>query len=586
MTNALRRAVGRYRSVLIDFAEHPVGFPTGTGPQDDGGATAAVVAQLEAAPAVLLATPTYRGSMTGVLNNKLDQVPLAALRGKPVGCVVMGASQHHFLGADRHLRDVLADFGALVTPVTAYLISADFADDALSEAAARDLVDGSRQRSRSYCVLVNRYVVLMGLRDWIAGWRRRKRDPGEVFTPKSVVTREMFARRNEPDLHGRPGLQDRLRRALRDKGGQVLMYGDTGVGKSSLLKYAAEDERMAAVTVECFSDRTYEELIQECIGRLVDFQEVTFSESYASGRQVALSVGAKKMTVKGEVHVERGHTRTFVAVQKEPSDVLIDAMRAAGRSLIVLDNFQNVNTKRTRLLVAQTMERLSDRADETGDIKLVVIGIADDAPALLSGAGSFTRRTAEVGVPRMPNDEIEQILERGFRLLGLSASPEALKRLVFFSDGFPYFAHLLGQSVAQTARRERSREVTLRMVEQALTRAAEQVEEGYGARVRKALEAGGQTQPRKRILELLAYDDSSLDWRSTDVIRLFATEHGERNDWSFLHTALAALTREKHGAMLKRTGTKGRYVYRFSDPHMRPYLRLAVFPRVSESGSS
>jgi MoxR-like ATPase len=35
-----------------------------------------------------------------------------------------------------------------------------------------------------------------------------------------------------------------MREALRDRGGHVFMYGDTGVGKSSLLKYAAEDEDM------------------------------------------------------------------------------------------------------------------------------------------------------------------------------------------------------------------------------------------------------------------------------------------------------------------------------------------------------
>lgn len=69
-----------------------------------------------------------------------------------------------------------------------------------------------------------------------------RREPEEVFTPRTVVAREMFAKRNEPDLVGNPGLQDNLRDALREVGGQVLIYGDTGVGKSSLLKYAAEDE--------------------------------------------------------------------------------------------------------------------------------------------------------------------------------------------------------------------------------------------------------------------------------------------------------------------------------------------------------
>ncbi len=57
------------------------------------------------------------------------------------------------------------------------------------------------------------------------------RAPEDVFTPKTMATRGMFERRNETDLNGNPGLQDNLRDALREAGGQVVLYGDTGVGK-------------------------------------------------------------------------------------------------------------------------------------------------------------------------------------------------------------------------------------------------------------------------------------------------------------------------------------------------------------------
>lgn len=96
-----------------------------------------VVARVDAARSVLLATPVYRGSLTGVLKNLLDLVPVEALEGKPVAVLAMGATPHHFLGADRHLRDVLAFFGAQVTPVAGYLTSRDFADGVPSDAAAQ-----------------------------------------------------------------------------------------------------------------------------------------------------------------------------------------------------------------------------------------------------------------------------------------------------------------------------------------------------------------------------------------------------------------------------------------------------------------
>ncbi len=101
--------------------------------------TPAVLDAIAAADAVVLATPVYRGSLTGTLKNLLDQLPIEALEGKAVGLVAMGATPHHYLGADRHLRDVLTFFGALVTPVSVYLTSADFADGVPTDPAATDL---------------------------------------------------------------------------------------------------------------------------------------------------------------------------------------------------------------------------------------------------------------------------------------------------------------------------------------------------------------------------------------------------------------------------------------------------------------
>jgi FMN reductase len=100
----------------------------GRRPDQLGDDTAATLTPTAAADAVLLATPVYRGSMTGTLKNLIDHIPTEAPRGKPVAILAMGASDHHYLGADRHLRDVLSFFGALVCPTACYLSSRDFED--------------------------------------------------------------------------------------------------------------------------------------------------------------------------------------------------------------------------------------------------------------------------------------------------------------------------------------------------------------------------------------------------------------------------------------------------------------------------
>lgn len=80
--------------------------------------------------------------MTGALKNLLDLTPVEALRGKPVLIVAMGATDHHSLGVERHLRDVLSFFGALPVPVDVYLTSADFKDGEPGEDASRRLDQG------------------------------------------------------------------------------------------------------------------------------------------------------------------------------------------------------------------------------------------------------------------------------------------------------------------------------------------------------------------------------------------------------------------------------------------------------------
>ncbi|MBS1676243.1 MAG: NAD(P)H-dependent oxidoreductase [Actinobacteria bacterium] len=137
---AIERAAGRGTSAdLLDLGTLRLGFADGTPPEDLDDDTAATIAAVAAARAVILATPVYRGSLSGSLKNLLDLTPVPALQGKVVGLVAMGASDHHFLGVERHLRDVLAFFGAVVMPVAVYLTGGDFDDGVPGERAAAAL---------------------------------------------------------------------------------------------------------------------------------------------------------------------------------------------------------------------------------------------------------------------------------------------------------------------------------------------------------------------------------------------------------------------------------------------------------------
>jgi FMN reductase len=125
---------------LLNLADHRISFADGRPLDRFDDDTGKVVARATEADAVLLASPVYRGSITGALKNFLDLTPIEALRGKPVGIVAMGATLHHYLGVDWHLRAILAWFGALVVPTSVYLESAHFRDGRLGDDGARAAV--------------------------------------------------------------------------------------------------------------------------------------------------------------------------------------------------------------------------------------------------------------------------------------------------------------------------------------------------------------------------------------------------------------------------------------------------------------
>jgi FMN reductase len=79
-------------------------------------ATAAALAALREADLLVVATPTYKGSYTGVLKVLLDQLPAQALAGKKAVPVVTAGVAPQAAAAEALLRQLLTELGADVAP--------------------------------------------------------------------------------------------------------------------------------------------------------------------------------------------------------------------------------------------------------------------------------------------------------------------------------------------------------------------------------------------------------------------------------------------------------------------------------------
>ena len=97
----------------------------------DPGAAAILRAIVEA-DVLVVGSPTYKGSYTGLFKHFFDLVDPAALRGKPVVLTATGGGDRHSLIVEHQLRPLFGFFEAFVLPTAIYASERDFADGTLS----------------------------------------------------------------------------------------------------------------------------------------------------------------------------------------------------------------------------------------------------------------------------------------------------------------------------------------------------------------------------------------------------------------------------------------------------------------------
>lgn len=91
--------------------------------------------QIETADLLVVASPVYRGSYTGLFKHLFDLVHHEALIGVPVLLAATGGSDRHSLVIDHQLRPLFSFFQALTLPIGVYGAQQEFDGYALASTA-------------------------------------------------------------------------------------------------------------------------------------------------------------------------------------------------------------------------------------------------------------------------------------------------------------------------------------------------------------------------------------------------------------------------------------------------------------------
>ncbi len=127
---AAGRTASRFdvRVQIFDLGDLQPALGAATDLDDLQGPPRAAVEAILRADALIVGSPVYKGSYTGLFKHLFDLIDPAGLAGKPVLLTATGGGARHALVIEHQLRPLFAFFEAAVLPTGIYAAAADFAD--------------------------------------------------------------------------------------------------------------------------------------------------------------------------------------------------------------------------------------------------------------------------------------------------------------------------------------------------------------------------------------------------------------------------------------------------------------------------
>ncbi len=385
-------------------------------------------------------------------------------------------------------------------------------------------------------------------------WQQVSIKAGQVFKPGAPVDEVSM-------LLGRSREIDRVLDVVGQAGRHAIIYGERGVGKTSLatlleaILRPLRPRQVLAPRVQCGGSDTFASawrMLFETIGKVETEMRIGFT---------------------GDTLERRSNAADLIKGKKVTADLVrrvLDTLAEEFIPIVIFDEFDRLPAG-PRGEFADMIKNLSDHAVRA---TVVLVGVGDTVDQLIQEHQSVARALVEIHMERLKPAEIRSIVEVGLQQLQMKVAAPALARIALLARGLPHYAHLLGLHSARSALAERSLEVTPTHVERAIHQALSDAQQHIAHAYHKAT-----TSPRKQNLFeavllacALAKADDMGTFAAQDVrepLRLIT-----QNDYDIPSFAqhLSEFSSEKRGNVLRRIGNPHSYRYRFVDSLLQPYV--------------
>ncbi|GAA4879965.1 ATP-binding protein [Ferrimonas pelagia] len=247
-------------------------------------------------------------------------------------------------------------------------------------------------------------------------------------------------------LFGRDAELEKLEDALHAPGRHAFIYGERGVGKSSL-----------AHSVACQVQSSDNSPILVTAGptaTLVSILRDVHAQAQASCRASTVRVDKVSVGIAGLKYESQWQAEQQRLEVNDIGSALLMLNQLSTwhstRPVVVIDEFDTIESSAEREMFGTLLKHLGDARS---GVKLIFTGIGDSLNSLIGGHLSSTRQLHQVSLERLNWDGRYQIIDSVMEAFGLQLPDEIRFRMAGMSDGFPSYIHLMAENIVLAAHR-------------------------------------------------------------------------------------------------------------------------------------
>ncbi len=372
----------------------------------------------------------------------------------------------------------------------------------------------------------------------ILRWQEYDIKLSQAFSPATAISRKDF-------FCGRQAALRRVMDAVNQAGQHVIIFGERGVGKTSLANVIADflrpfiSETIISYKVNGFRESSYSDIWNRFFSYL-------------------------------KVPVETEH-------DLNPHDV-IEILPRDRKIIFIVDEFNSIENPDVDAFFADTIKALSDFEIDT---TLVIVGVADDVDDLISEHESIDRCLVQIHLPRMDFNELMEIVEKGIKTAGMSISQDATIQICTLALGLPHYVHALGLASGRVAIDNKRINVEANDVTAAISTLIKDTHET----ILRSFDAA-VASPRRENLYFqvllacaLANTDHLGRFRAVDIREPFSKIMKRNYDIPAYIKHLHDLCNSERGEVLQQFGVIHTYRFRFANPIMQPFVIMQGLER-------